>query len=93
MTVGDLAELSCLQLATEGTALDAPVEGGHVGDLLSVVMGNAQANQLWVTIQSHVNIIAVAALAGIPAIIIAQKVAYIASLHRGVQSRPLRGQL
>ncbi|MFQ9798786.1 MAG: DRTGG domain-containing protein [Clostridia bacterium] len=34
-------------------------------------MGNAQANQVWVTIQSHVNIIAVAALAGIPAIIIA----------------------
>ena len=38
MTVGDLAELSCLQLATEGTALDAPVEGGYVGDLLSVVI-------------------------------------------------------
>ena len=71
MTVGDLAELSCLQLATEGTGLDAPVDGGYVGDLLSVVMGNAQANQVWVTIQSHVNIIAVAALAGIPAIIIA----------------------
>ena len=68
MTVGDLAELSCLQLATEGTGLDAPVDGGYVGDLLSVVMGNAQ---VWVTIQSHVNIIAVAALAGIPAIIIA----------------------
>ena len=71
MTVGELAELSCLQLATEGASLDAPVEGGYVGDLLSVVMGNAQANQVWVTIQSHVNIVAVAALAGIPAIIVA----------------------
>lgn len=47
------------------------VTGGYCGDLLSIVMGNAPEESLWITIQSHVNIVAVASLRGISAIIIA----------------------
>jgi len=45
------------------------IEGGYVSDLLSDVMGNALKNQVWITIMKHLNVIAVASLAGIPAII------------------------
>ena len=71
MTVRDLIDMEDLTLVTSGKGLDLEVKGGYTGDLLSVVMGNAQAEQVWITIQSHVNIVAVASLAGISAIIIA----------------------
>lgn len=47
------------------------VNGGYVSDLLSHVMGQARAGDVWVTLQGHQNIIAVASLVGIPAVIIA----------------------
>lgn len=70
MQVKDLLKIPELSLAVKGdTELD--VSGGYMGDLLSVVMGNAEENQVWITIQSHVNIVAVATLRGVSAIIIA----------------------
>jgi hypothetical protein len=38
------------------------LRGCYIGDLLSWVMGNAQADDCWITIMSNVNIVAVAAL-------------------------------
>lgn len=70
MIVRDLLELEELTLIQEGD-MEAEVSGGYMGDLLSVVMGEAQEGQVWITIQSHVNIVAVASLKGVPAIIIA----------------------
>ncbi len=43
---------------------------GCVGDLLSEVMAMAKSNSVWVTVQSHVNIVAVAAISGIKAIVL-----------------------
>ncbi len=48
------------------------ITGGYVSDLLSDVMGNAKDGQLWITIMRHLNVIAVASLAGIPAIVFAR---------------------
>ncbi len=70
MVVRDLLDLKELKLLQEAD-LDAAISGGYMGDLLSVVMGEAEEEQLWITIQSHVNVVAVAALKGIPAVIIA----------------------
>jgi len=50
------------------------IEGGYVSDLLSDVMGRAAANCIWVTVQSHPNIVAVAVLTDIAAIVIANGV-------------------
>ncbi len=47
------------------------VAGGYVSDLLSHVMGQAKAGNVWVTMQGHQNIAAVASLVGIAVIIIA----------------------
>lgn len=48
------------------------VEGAYIGDLLSVVMSSAKENNIWITIQTHLNIIAVASLVGISCIIVAE---------------------
>ncbi len=42
--------------------LKADVTGGYVADLLSCVIAGAKPGDLWVTLQTHVNIVAVAAL-------------------------------
>lgn len=50
------------------------VTGGYAGDLLSWVMGRAQAGDAWVTIMSNTNIVAVASLADVACIILAEGV-------------------
>jgi len=45
---------------------------GYTSDLLSCVMAGAKPNSLWVTLQAHVNIVAVAALLEMCAVIITE---------------------
>lgn len=47
-------------------------EGGYTSDLLSCVMAGAKNNYLWITLQAHLNIVAVAALLNIAAVIITE---------------------
>ena len=47
-------------------------EGGYTSDLLSCVMAGAKGNYLWITLQAHLNIVAVAALLDVAAIIITE---------------------
>lgn len=42
--------------------LKTPVHGGYAGDLLSDVMANSKEGDLWITRQTHPNIVAVASL-------------------------------
>lgn len=49
---------------------DVDVQYGCVGDLLSEVMAHAKPNSIWVTVQSHVNIVAVSVITGIRAIVL-----------------------
>jgi hypothetical protein len=46
------------------------VKGGYASDLLSDVIGNSGKDDIWVTVQMHVNIVAVAALKDVAAIVI-----------------------
>jgi predicted transcriptional regulator len=57
-------------LAGEG-GLDQEVRSGYCGDLLSDVMANAEKGSVWITIQRHHNIVAVALLKELAAIILA----------------------
>ena len=50
------------------------VDGAYIGDLLSWVMGKANENDAWITIMSNTNIIAVATLADVTCIILAEGV-------------------
>jgi hypothetical protein len=57
--------------AAEGK-LDKQVTGGYVGDLLSHVMAKAQQGNIWITVQAHPNIVAVAVVAGLSGIVVAE---------------------
>ena len=69
MTVKDIIEKLDLQCLNEAN-LDAEVKGAYASDLLSDVMGNARSGQVWITMQTHKNVSAIAALKDIPAVII-----------------------
>ena len=52
---------------------DTTISNGYVGDLLSQVLGAIKPDaSIWMTIQRHLNIIGVAVMAGIPAIVICE---------------------
>lgn len=46
--------------------------GGYSSDLLSCVMAGAKKGNIWVTLQAHLNIVAIAALNEVAAIIITE---------------------
>nr|WP_300089957.1 DRTGG domain-containing protein [Sedimentibacter sp.] len=54
------------------TEKDMDVEGVYIGDLLSVVMAKAKQNYAWITIQTHLNIVAVADLLDLSCIIVVE---------------------
>lgn len=69
MTLKDIIEkldLECLNPVN----LDADVTGAYASDLLSDVMGNARSGQVWITMQTHKNVTAIASLKDMPAVII-----------------------
>jgi predicted transcriptional regulator len=49
---------------------DTEIEGAFISDMLSDVMAGATAGNVWVTVQTHKNIVAAANLVDVPAIII-----------------------
>src|SRR5690554_137716 len=56
-----------------GTELEEKeADGVYIGDLLSLVMSKAHRNNLWITIQTHINIVAVATLVDLAGIIIVE---------------------
>lgn len=72
MTVTDIMNQLELELVAGELGLKNQVTDGFVGDLLSVVMGKAKEGNAWITIQSHVNIVAVALLTGSACIIVSE---------------------
>src|SRR5512146_1073604 len=62
-----------LKLLTEPKDFSEVVPtSGYVSDLLSCVMAGAKNNGLWITLQCHDNIVAVAALLELAAVIITE---------------------
>lgn len=55
--------------------LSAEITGGYVGDMLSWVMGRAKPGCAWITIMSNQNVAAVAAMADVACVILAENVA------------------
>ena len=47
-------------------------EGGYTSDLLSCVMAGARNGNIWITLQAHMNIVAVAAMLDVAAVIITE---------------------
>ena len=53
---------------------DREVSGVYIGDLLSWVMGRAESGDAWITIMSNINVVAVASLADVACIVLAEGV-------------------
>ena len=50
------------------------IKNVYIGDLLSWVMGKAQADDAWITIMSNINVVAVASLSDVACVILAEDV-------------------
>jgi serine kinase of HPr protein (carbohydrate metabolism regulator) len=59
-----------LEVKPTGANLSVEVTGAYVSDLLSDVMANAGEHELWITLQIHPNIVAVAVLKELAGIIL-----------------------
>ena len=88
MTVKELSHVLAL---TEFT-LPQPereVTGGYVGDLLSWVMGRAQAGNAWITIMSNQNVAAVALMAEVSCVILTEGVVPDEALRQRAQHQDI----
>ncbi len=74
MTISTLIERLSLRVWAEGRDGGQALEGCYIGDLLSRVISRAVPGGLWITIMSNINTAAVAVLADIPCILLAEGV-------------------
>ena len=74
LVVKDLIEKMQLKLIAGEKGISNQVQGGYVGDLLSFVMSHAKEKEVWITIQGHINSVAVASLLELSAIILTENV-------------------
>lgn len=59
-----------LEVKTGSENLEADVTAGYSSDLLSDVIGNAREGDIWITLQAHQNIVAVAVMKSLSGIIL-----------------------
>lgn len=70
MKLSEIVETLNLEVVTASRKLDNEVKRGYVSDLLSDVMANSEKGDIWVTLQIHQNIVAVATLKGLSGIVL-----------------------
>lgn len=70
MTVQELVNALNLTVLSGNDGLNREIEGCYVSDLLSDVMGNAEINNVWVTLQTHKNVMAIASLKELACVIL-----------------------
>lgn len=70
MILRDIIDKLGLELKNTAGDLNLKVTGGYTSDLLSDVIANAKQGDLWVTLHTHLNIIAVAGMKELAGIII-----------------------
>lgn len=62
MKLAQIVEKLDLTVRTAGESLDTEVTAGYASDLMSDVIAHAREGNLWVTLQIHQNIVAVASM-------------------------------
>lgn len=72
MKVTELIDKFGFRLVSGEGGIDNEISGVYIGDLLSWVMSNAKDGDVWITIQGHINIMAVASLTGVGCVIVAE---------------------
>ena len=75
MKVSDLIALVDAKNLTEQVSMDREILCGYTCDLLSWVMAHGEEGMAWVTVQTHLNVVAVAALADMACVILPEGIA------------------
>src|SRR5512134_3069960 len=70
MKLKEIAERMGLELKTPNISLEADVKTGYASDLLSDVLAHSLEGDLWVTRQTHLNIVAIAVMRDLSAILL-----------------------
>ena len=70
MKVFDIVKIFGLQIRTGEDRLHEEVTGGYASDLLSDVIAHSRKGNIWITIQTHPNIVAVATMKELSGIIL-----------------------
>ncbi|NLA59660.1 MAG: serine kinase [Firmicutes bacterium] len=74
MRVDELVSRLGLQVKSMSKAGGArEIGGGFVGDVLSHVLANARPQDVWVTVQTHENVVAVAVLLDVACVVVCQR--------------------
>ena len=75
MIVQELVEALELRVISPGDT-QREVRGGYASDLLSCVMARAKVGIVWLTLQAHPNVVAVASLLDLAAVILTEDLSH-----------------
>lgn len=75
MTIKELIDLNKCRLLNDGGNHDNVISGCYCCDLLSIAMGNAPKDCVWITVMNNINTLAVASLAECACVVLACNVA------------------
>ena len=70
MKTAELVAKLGLKVVSGANGLEREITGGYTSDLLSDVIGSAREGNVWITLQTHQNVVAVASLKELAAVII-----------------------
>jgi len=71
MTINDYAKTLSLEIVTEGDPTKE-IKGCYCSDLLSHCMSNIESGNVWITVQTNINVVAIAVLTELSCIVVAQ---------------------
>lgn len=70
MKLKEIIKELALKVVTASGNLDKEVNSGYASDLLSDVIANSKSGDIWITLQVHQNIVAVASMKNLAGIIL-----------------------
>ena len=72
MRLNEIKDKLSLKVLSGNENLECDVVRGYVSDLMSAVIAHGKEGDIWVTYQTHVNVIAIAMMKNIAAVILIQ---------------------
>ena len=72
MRLTEIAEKLDLAVVSDGGDINREITGGYASDLMSDAIAHANAGDLWVTLQVHENVVAIASMKEIGAVVLTQ---------------------
>ncbi len=74
MKISEFSDSLQMKAVTDGKSLDREISGVYICDLLSWVMSHANKGDVWITVHTHLNIVAVALLVELACIVVPEDI-------------------